>query len=279
MAGATSTAARGVGAHTSHVRTGSTWRADIACSTCHVVPADALSPGHIDPRPAELAWTGTAIADGASPTFDGTRCSGAYCHGETLVSGGTITRPVWTAVDGTQAACGTCHGLPPSAPHTARTDCGTCHGAVYNGTTFVDRTRHVDGIVDISGGCDACHGNPPTPATQDYAGGGGAHTRHVGGLGYACSVCHGHNGSGPTHNEGSGFVVQTNVDVVFSPSVSFPAGTTMTNGGIPFESYGGGTPTCTVGCHNPVPGDVAQLTNSATWTDTSIACSESSQTW
>ncbi|MBI5488718.1 MAG: CxxxxCH/CxxCH domain-containing protein [Deltaproteobacteria bacterium] len=274
VAGATATTVRGVGAHSTHVAGGSTWRADLDCSDCHVVPADALSPGHIDPRPGDLTWGGLSVADGAVPAFDGARCTSTYCHGATLGAGGTTTTPQWMIVDGTQDACGTCHGVPPPAPHASRTDCGTCHGAVYDGTRFVDRTRHIDGVLDVSGGCDACHGNPPTAVTQDYAGGGGAHAAHVTTLGYTCAICHGHEGSGPTHNEGGGIVRQANVDIAFAGSVSYPAGTTMNNGGTPAESYGAGNPTCTVGCHNPVPGDSADLANPATWTDTTIACSE-----
>ena len=36
-----------------------------------------------------------AGADGASPSFDGVSCNGSYCHGATLLAGGSNTAPAW----------------------------------------------------------------------------------------------------------------------------------------------------------------------------------------
>jgi predicted CxxxxCH...CXXCH cytochrome family protein len=150
LSGGTGVVLRGVGAHTSHVSTSSTWRADVPCLSCHEVPEEALSPGHIDPGPAEMVWGGIAGEDGGVPVFDGTTCSGVYCHGSTLYSGGSLEAPIWTTVDGSQAACGTCHGLPPDPPHATDTSCVTCHGSVVDGsTTIVAPELHINGVVDF----------------------------------------------------------------------------------------------------------------------------------
>ncbi|TPW09630.1 MAG: cytochrome C family protein, partial [Acidimicrobiaceae bacterium] len=272
-----------VGAHQAHLGS-STWHKEIQCNECHVVPVTVDAVGHIDASPAEVRWSTLSRSDGAAPSFSRATatCSGVYCHGATMTPGGTETTPVWTTVNGTQAACGTCHGLPPQAPHPASTPtgCSTCHGAVIDPSLdFVDPSLHVNGAVEVTGtACDSCHGNPPTVASQKYAGSGGAHVRHVTGLGYRCAVCHGHEGTGPTHDEGNGVVVRANVDIVFDPAVRFPGGTTMSNGTVPSETYTAGSPTCAVGCHNPIPGDTADLANDAVWTATAIGCNEYSPT-
>ncbi|MDF1565163.1 MAG: cytochrome c3 family protein [Deltaproteobacteria bacterium] len=259
-----------VGAHQAHLVTGTSWRADIACTECHLVPASYTDAGHIDgDGVAETTWGATASADGASPSYSGGDCSN-YCHGATL-GGGSDTTPTWTTVDGTQDACGTCHGVAPPGPHpvVAPTDCSGCHP--FTGTTPVDPQTHVDGTVDLL--CESCHAYPPLPGSQDYAGGGGAHDLHFTTLGFGCATCHGHNGSGPTHDEGGGTVLQANVDVVFGATPVYPGGTTPTNGLSPSHTASA-NPTCRVGCHDPLPGDVAELNNVATWTDTTIGCNE-----
>jgi hypothetical protein len=68
-----------------------------------------------------------------------------------LEPGGTNTEPVWTTVDGTQTACGTCHGLPPDGIHPPASfpaDCTTCHGNIDATGTFIDPASHIDGVVD-----------------------------------------------------------------------------------------------------------------------------------
>ena len=253
--GGTATSLVTVGAHQAHLGA-SDWHREVLCEDCHDVPSAVDDPGHLDAAPADFQWSALASADGAAPSFDRTQatCSSTYCHGATLIPGGSIVEPSWTTVDGSQAACGTCHGMPPAAPHPARSDCEACHGEVHDGVSFVAPSLHIDGIVQLSGDCGSCHGNPPSPETESYVGSGGAHARHVGTLGYACSVCHGHDGSGPQHDEGNGTVLRSNVDIVFDPNITFPGGTTMNNGGSPSHSFGGGNPTCFVGCHNPIPG-------------------------
>lgn len=211
--GLTSTAERAVGAHQQHLRNGALRRA-VACGECHLVPATVDAPGHIDGL-AEVFPAGAgqlARTGGAAPSWgaDGT-CSGVYCHGATLGAGGTSQRPQWTQVDGTQAACGTCHAIPPPAPHTSSTACGTCHDG-YSATA-VDLDHHVDGLVEISGiACAGCHGDAtraPTAANPQLAAappadtrgntststlGVGAHLAHLTDgplrLAVPCSECH-----------------------------------------------------------------------------------------
>ncbi|MBL8619642.1 MAG: CxxxxCH/CxxCH domain-containing protein [Myxococcales bacterium] len=197
----TATTLRGVGAHRRHLDP-STWRTPIACSACHLVPTGTVAVGHTDtPLPAELTFAPIAGA----ATWDGTRCSNTYCHGATL-AGGTSTNPIWTQVDGAQGQCGSCHGLPPPAPHPANPDCGSCHDTMTAGVANVitDPSRHIDGNVDVTGGaaCDSCHGSagqsaPPRDTsgnTATTARGVGAHRAHVAGGAWhapvACADCH-----------------------------------------------------------------------------------------
>ncbi|MBI5501299.1 MAG: CxxxxCH/CxxCH domain-containing protein [Deltaproteobacteria bacterium] len=205
LSGGSATSSRGVGAHRSHLLSSPSWHRAVDCSDCHRVPAAMDSAGHLDsPLPAELAWSALASAGGAIPGFDGTRCSGGYCHGATL-GGGTLTAPRWTTVDGSQAACGTCHGLPPGGSHPAYARCEMCHGDVIGpGMTFRDPTRHIDGVIDAAGGaCDACHGAPPTAGSHLRHFNSGVANASYGGLqtaasagapaeyGFGCGTCHG----------------------------------------------------------------------------------------
>ena len=196
-----------VGAHQSHVTEGDL-RAALACEDCHVVPVAYDDPGHVDTLPAEVEWGALATADGVSPAWDRTTatCEDAYCHGATLPRG-SQTEPVWTTVDGTQAACGTCHGAPPPAPHLAMSDCHYCHSGTVDATGSIDVAGglHIDGTmqVDVSGSCDICHGAPPdsgahlvhfTGAPDEASYGGTGKTADVlpGGNGYGldCGNCH-----------------------------------------------------------------------------------------
>lgn len=167
--GRTSTALRTVGAHRAHLGP-STWHAQLSCDDCHTVPARYDDPGHLDPAPAELHFGPIASARGGVPTWNGTTCAN-YCHGQTI-AGGTNQAPEWTRVDGTQAACGTCHALPPAAPHPQNPNCATCHGAVVNAAgAFVAPSLHVNGLVEAQVACGSCHALPPAT---------GAHLAHVG---------------------------------------------------------------------------------------------------
>lgn len=165
--GRTSTSEVTVGAHQSHLGP-SDWRSGISCEECHRVPTAVNDPGHIDGGPAELTWGSLATSGDASPVWDrvAATCDGVYCHGGTLGPGGSNTSPSWTQVDGSQAACGTCHGLPPAPPHPQGTACADCHGEVVDASgNFVNPDLHINGRVEVEyTGCRGCHGNEDNAA-------------------------------------------------------------------------------------------------------------------
>lgn len=152
--GETSTSVRAVGVHQAHVNTG-TFSNPITCNECHVVPiSNAHSNGKVDFQFGSLAKTGNV-----APTWNGTTCSGSYCHGN--FKGGSQANPSWTT-PGT-LACNSCHGIPPTTPAHANPAiaCSTCHGPGYS-TTTVNKTTHINGIVEVDNSamsCSSCHGD------------------------------------------------------------------------------------------------------------------------
>ena len=194
--GQTSTSERGVGAHQAHLGT-STWHAEVLCSDCHKVPANYLDPGHVDTNPpAELTFSPMVTTDGAKPAWDGTTCSGSYCHGATL-SGGKAVAPTWTLVDGTQKACDSCHGMPPTSNHSTSTDCVNCHPAVIDANKkIIAPALHINGKVEFTKvhpadwGQKTNHG-PAFFANTSSCGGAGCHgTNLAGAAGPSCTSCH-----------------------------------------------------------------------------------------
>jgi predicted CxxxxCH...CXXCH cytochrome family protein len=181
-----------IGAHEAHVRAG------VACESCHVVPARASDPAHVDGTPgAEVTFGAAARAGGAQPQYAGGTCSGVYCHGATLDAGGSAVAPAW----GEQlSGCGTCHASPPPS-HGAASDCSLCHGASVadDDTSLVTGGGHLNGSLDldVTNACTTCHGDasrvtsrPLDRAAPDTA----AHLAHLlgGDLsgGFACAECH-----------------------------------------------------------------------------------------
>jgi predicted CxxxxCH...CXXCH cytochrome family protein len=233
LSGATATSDLGVGAHQRHLRGGAV-SAGVACQECHVVPSHVEDPGHMQGDHATVTFGAVATSGGAAPAWDrnAATCSGVYCHGAT-VSGGSNKAPTWTKVDGTQAACGTCHGIPPPAPHpqvgSATTACAGCHPGTVTPDGKIDLAGglHIDGKVDVSGlACTSCHGDATRAATiapappRDTHGntsttspGVGAHQAHLvaGPLRgpVACSDCH-TVPSSTSHSNGV-------VEITFSP--------------------------------------------------------------
>src|SRR5512141_1167143 len=194
--GAEDTSAVEVGAHQAHVRTGAI-RAALECDACHAVPTAML---HADGR-VDLSWSPLA----GSVTWDrGAGTCATYCHGATLGAGGTNTLPIWTRVGEGQAACGTCHGIPPPAPHPANPLCNSCHPQTVDpqGQIYVLLGRHVDGSVEVTSSCRSCHGSDANPAppvattgeSATTATGVGAHQAHVrdGAIrtSVGCGACH-----------------------------------------------------------------------------------------
>jgi predicted CxxxxCH...CXXCH cytochrome family protein len=183
--------------------------APLACSECHVVP-DHIPHSN---GTADVTFGAKARSGGATPTWNGASCSSVYCHGATLGAGGTNHAPEWTRVDGTQAACGTCHGIPPppETGHMQTTACGSCHTGYTS--TSVNPALHVNGSIDVGAmTCTSCHGDATRTAVagadprvraappmdthgQASSAAVGAHQAHVnraGGLTtpLQCSECH-----------------------------------------------------------------------------------------
>ncbi|HET6921902.1 MAG TPA: CxxxxCH/CxxCH domain-containing protein, partial [Anaeromyxobacteraceae bacterium] len=233
ISGNTSTAAEGVGAHDQHLTGTSLRSSPVACAECHpaVTRTDHSAGGAFE---VVMIWGPLATTGGSWPVWNpGTlTCSSTYCHGSTL-AGGTIGAPLWTTVNGTQAACGACHGIPPPDPHLLRQDCGTCH-AGYTSSS-VNLATHLDGKVDATGGsCTSCHGDPSrtpgaiaaappvnagTAASPWAASDPGAHQKHLAGTllrsqPITCAECHrvptgppAPPGAGDTHGDGAATVV------------------------------------------------------------------------
>jgi len=168
----------------------------------------------------ELVWG--PVANQSSYDTSSSTCS-SYCHGATLdpdAQGQSSNRkPVWTTVDGSQAACGTsCHTLPPGGGHPAATACEACHTQVVASfsvgnppaVAWANANLHIDGKVDVIGlTCTSCHGDPahgnPAPplgtngesATSEAA--VGAHAQHLASSTWhrqgECTDCHAYPGS------------------------------------------------------------------------------------
>src|SRR5512137_3026659 len=201
--GETDVTARAVGAHQLHLQDGAI-RAAVACTECHVVPTTtAHANGKVD-----LTFGSLATSGGAAPLWNGSSCSASYCHGG-FPGGNAANAPVWTQARA--SSCGTCHGLPPAAPHPdvgTGSNCGSCHTG-YSATT-VNLTTHMDGKVDVANlSCTSCHGdstradttvNPRFSAAPPRGSKGetatttravGAHALHLkDGNSLACTECH-----------------------------------------------------------------------------------------
>ncbi len=200
LSGATDPSYPGVGAHSIHLE-GSATHPAFACTECHVVPERVDSPGHADSaRPAELVFGPLARTDHHHPSYDaaGQTCRDSYCH--------RGARAVWSLPRSSGEACGTCHALPPPAPHPASTRCSVCHADVVDeNQRIIAPELHVNGTVEYRAGadtCTLCHGEGENPAPPlDTLGhmevsslGVGAHAAHLGG-GRAgrpleCTECH-----------------------------------------------------------------------------------------
>jgi predicted CxxxxCH...CXXCH cytochrome family protein len=279
--GETLTTQRAVGAHQAHLGTG-TIAKPVGCNECHPVPSNL---GH-ENGSVQLAWGTLATGNGTvTPAWNGATCASTYCHGATLAAGGTNQAPTWTKVDGTQDACGTCHGAPPPAPHSTSTGCGSCHTG-YTATT-VDLATHIDGKLDVKPlSCTSCHGNAAQTATAaaplyaappvDTAGLAnstrvGKHQKHLLGGTYSnpfpCQTCHTNVGTyGTGHMNGTR-------DVSFAGAAS----TNLRKGSwVPGTSTIAGTCSATW-CHGAVishsGGTSGGTATKPSWTGTITSCS------
>jgi predicted CxxxxCH...CXXCH cytochrome family protein len=176
LSGNTSTSAPGVGAHAKHVLGGSL-SGFVWCSECHTVPEGVYVAGHVDSdRPAEVPMNGSLArnpTDGVAPVpvhdAGALTCANVYCHGnwksnkadappdrqfaymDTAITGLNAI-PVWTG-GSSQAACGTCHGLPPTG-HIPEdlTFCAGCHSGVVDGSGNIsNKALHINGKINVFG--------------------------------------------------------------------------------------------------------------------------------
>lgn len=203
------------GAHLRHLTAGAVG-GPFTCGACHVVPATVAADGHrdglVDVVPTTAVGVPVASWDRVSKT-----CTGS-CH--------ETASPIWTRTDGTQAQCGSCHGLPPAGGHPAinsAAGCNACHPATVraDGTIDVAGGKHVNGQLDFitNPACGACHAIPPST---------GQHVLHVASVGIACGACHG------------GGATATN------------PGTNHQNGTVEVTVPGwAATRTCATACHGP----------------------------
>jgi predicted CxxxxCH...CXXCH cytochrome family protein len=188
----------GVGAHLLHAYASST-HAAVPCNECHVVPERTDSPGHADDAlPAEVVFGNLAQSGGRAPSYDVARrtCQNSSCHRQ--------AQPVWTEPRSSDAACGSCHGLPPPPPHPESAACATCHGDVIDAERhFLRPELHVNGVVEQNSEqpCNSCHGSDNSAPPLDLSGRSdtalpsvGAHQAHLAGSSraraVACSECH-----------------------------------------------------------------------------------------
>ncbi len=174
LSGTSATTARGVGAHQTHVTAGGQYSAlTVSCLNCHAVPGSVYSPGHLDtPLPAEvLLRSPLAVADPTGvpgpPAYsaDDLRCRNTFCHGNfslpaagseyafaysDSVMVGLNHAALWTGGDA-EAACGTCHALPPTGHTPAEiTECSACHGDVMNPNgTIRNKAKHINGKINV----------------------------------------------------------------------------------------------------------------------------------
>jgi predicted CxxxxCH...CXXCH cytochrome family protein len=222
------------GAHQAHA---------LYCDTCHKVPQEPADvPSHASGDSSTLVrFSGLATNAGAAPSWDPAtkRCANTYCHGS--------LSPPWID-DPPQIGCDGCHARPP-ASHAqwtrVATGCAACHPTPSDPLAPVPSDpRHLDGVLEMSATCTACHGAndhawPPLSldgSTDPATRGVGAHQRHLDGSvsdrisePVACTTCH------PVPQS----VTQPGHYGVPQTPVSLPAG----------GAYDPGSMSCTVWCH------------------------------
>jgi predicted CxxxxCH...CXXCH cytochrome family protein len=151
--GATARTDAGVGAHAAHQGV-SAWHREIACASCHKVPATTVDADHIGATPdnrAELRFD--SLNPMGAYTFAQARCSNLYCHGNGRRNNGQVN---WTTV-GT-LNCDACHrtnGDNMSGEHRKHlqkgVQCVGCHIAVVRlDRTFVDPNLHINGAHEVN---------------------------------------------------------------------------------------------------------------------------------
>lgn len=176
LAGRTETTFASVGAHRAHLGPEATG-ANASCQACHAGVTTFTSEGHLDTGirdAAEVRFGAVATGDGRlAPAYDAATgsCSDVYCHGNFRFEQagskfpwayagpaitGTPTVVRWTDVGSGQAACGSCHALPPAGHRQSDArvpimeECSRCHPSVLDDATrTLDGALHANGRVDI----------------------------------------------------------------------------------------------------------------------------------
>lgn len=171
--GDTASSYRGIGAHQIHLK-GGTIADAVACTECHSVPSTLFESGHVDTDlPAEVVFGGPLgklpSATIPSPVYNNQNlsCGNSYCHGNWRVRRSTSPyqfaytdsvmvgankSALWTGGP-SEAACGTCHGLPPPGHVSATlTTCVNCHAGVVDGAGKIsDKSKHINGKINAFG--------------------------------------------------------------------------------------------------------------------------------
>lgn len=163
------TTAVGVGAHQNHLKESSLTDAYFRdCNLCHPNITSFDDPLHINGT-IDIEFNEVATDSGRiTPVWDDNAitCSNTYCHGnftfrrdeseypfiyiDSLMTGNNAVVE-WTKVGEGEAACGTCHGLPPTG-HGYNPDCFQCHRTVVNDAVpprIINKSLHMNGKIDV----------------------------------------------------------------------------------------------------------------------------------
>lgn len=160
------TSAKGVGAHTAHVYESKIF-VGVGCYDCHPgnVGDGNYIATHSDGLPAEMSFSGIADSGLSTPVYNSDlSCSNTYCHGNFEYGDikGNNFSPIWNIVDGTQAACGTCHGRingqgeilsPTPEGHFGNfqaESCKNCHPDTFNEDGSLNKFIHINGEANVN---------------------------------------------------------------------------------------------------------------------------------
>jgi predicted CxxxxCH...CXXCH cytochrome family protein len=225
---AASSSVLATGMHAKHINQVQSLSSNVACASCHNATV-SLGSDRVITTPANHDNGTVDVIFASGGTYANGSCSATYCHGSTLpASNPARTDPSWNAPfpsgapvlgDGIAGGsnpgsgyCAQCHAYPPQDGH-ATSGCSGCHTHLNpDNQTFNNPSLHINGVVDaLSGSCNSCHGYPPAKSgfagtqgnwssarSENYPGGGGAHTilNHVNSLakpseGFSnCTKCH-----------------------------------------------------------------------------------------
>jgi hypothetical protein len=165
-----------VGAHQAHLTYYSYLPGTLPCRECHIVPENYSDEGHLDDSEgAEVIFNGILAVLSTQggervpmPVYNKSNnsCSEVYCHGNwgllksqsnfpnlysnSLIEGNTA---LFSWVETTSPACGTCHNIPPKGhSNYGPGDCADCHGDVVNNNAkIIDSKKHANGKVNVFG--------------------------------------------------------------------------------------------------------------------------------